>query len=312
MKYRNFIFTLNNPTEEEKRFWKSLLDVADFREDYFVRYVIFQTELGESETIHLQGYVELSKQMRLNEVRRKFGNRVHYEHRRGTQQQAIDYSKKEDTRVADALSGEGGAAKKLGKDTLQVVAKELQKGTALNTLMHDYPVQFIMHGPKIRSYALQLKGRRNSAPKVEIYYGKTGTGKSAMAQKKFPDAYWIPNPRKGGWWWPNYTGEETVIFDEFRHQLSLDTVLKLLDRYPFDVQEKGNNMNLVSKRIVFTTNIHPLLWYPNTAWHIKEPLRRRFRDFCTLHVFDDDSTWDNPQTCIEAFPLDPAADQMHY
>ncbi len=302
VKFRNFIFTINNPSDEVNMFWQSLVRLSDFREEKHVRYVVFQTERGDGGTIHLQGYVELDTQMRLPMVRRTFGE-GHYEVRKGSQATMVAYVTKEDTRMEGAASGEGGTPKKLGKDTMQVVSKELKEGKTCQELMHDYPVQFIMHGPQIRSYAMQLKGRRSTAPEVEIYFGKTGTGKSAMAQQKYPDAYWIPNPRKGGWWWPNYCGEEVVIFDEFRHQLSLDTMLKWLDRYPFDIQEKGNNMNFVSKKIVITTNIHPLQWYPNTLWDVKEPLRRRFKDFCKLLVFDDESTWDNPITENEAFPI---------
>ncbi len=309
--FRNFVFTLNNPTEENNEFWASLVRLADFRSDKHVRFVVYQTERGDGGTLHLQGYVELDKRMRMAMVRRTFGERGHYEPRRGTQAQARSYVTKEDTRVEDAPRGEGGIPKRLGKDSLQVVSAELKEGKSCEELMHDYPVQFIMHGPKIRSYAMQLKGRRTTAPEVEIYFGKTGTGKSAMAQQKYPDAYWIPNPRKGGWWWPNYCGEEVVVFDEFRHQLSLDTMLKWLDRYPFDIQEKGNNMNFVSKKIVITTNIHPLQWYPNTEWDVKEPLRRRFKDFCKLTVFEDESTWDNPVTNDEQWP-DAQADEFSF
>ncbi len=303
---RNFVFTLNNPTKEETFFWQSLLRIADFRTEHHVRYVIFQTELSDSGTIHYQGYLELSQQMRLTQVRRTFGSRVHFENRRGTQAQAIAYCKKEDSRVNDGLAGDGGEAKKLGKDTLAVVAASLQLGSGLKELVNDYPVSFIMHGAKIRSFALNMIGRRRAPPEVIIYYGPTGTGKSATADKNWPDAYWAPMPRAGGWWWPNYCGEETVIIDEFANQFKYHTMLRLLDRYPFDLQEKGSNMQLCAstKRIVFTTNIHPIQWYHNKSQADKAPLRRRFRDFAKIYTFAHDSTWEDPIMVEDVETLD--------
>ena len=298
---RNFVFTLNNPTQLELRFWKKLLRNSDFRKEHRVRYVIFQSEMSTSGTPHLQGYVELSTKFTSTRIKRRFGSRLHFENRRGTQAQAIAYSKKEDTRVVDGLAGDGGDAKKLGKDTVGVVAAALQLGGSLKELAEDYPVSFISHGQKIRSYALNMMGRRRTPPEVIIYYGVTGTGKSATADKNWPEAYWVPAPRPGGWWWPNFMGERTVIIDEFANQFKYHTMLRLLDRYPFDLQEKGGNMQLpaTTERIVFTTNIHPNQWYHNIPHRDKAPLRRRFRDFAKIYVFAADSTWDEPKMTLE-------------
>ncbi len=298
---RNFVFTLNNPTTLELKFWKKLLREGAFRKTHSVRFVSFQSEISLSGTPHLQGYVELTKQCIGTFIKRHFGFRIHFENRFGTQAQAIAYTKKQDTRVATGLAGDGGEAKKLGKDTLAVVAAALKLGGDLKECAEDYPVSFMRDGAKIRSYALNMIGRRRAPPEVIIYYGNTGTGKSASADKQWPEAYWVPMPRPGGWWWPNYCGEETVIIDEFANQFKYHTMLRLLDRYPFDLQEKGNNMQLAAstKRIVFTTNIHPNQWYSGIAHRDKRPLRRRFRDFCKIYVFADDSTWDVPNKTLE-------------
>lgn len=303
---RNFCFTLNNPTETELFFWQSLLRLKDFRKEHHVRYVIFQTEHPEGGQRHLQGYVELDCKFSATRCVREFGGRVHFENRRGTQAQAIAYSKKEASRVDSGLAGDGGDAKKLGKDTLAVVAASLILGGRLGELTEDYPVSFILHGAKIRSFALNMIGRRRAPPEVIIYYGVTGTGKSATADKNWPNAYWAPMPRSGGWWWPNYQGEETVIIDEFANQFKYHTMLRLLDRYPFDLQEKGSNMQLCAstKRIVFTTNIHPFQWYHNKSAADKAPLRRRFRDFAKIYTFAHDSTWDDPIMVEDVETLD--------
>ena len=88
---RNFVFTLNNPTRDEYKFWKKLLREKAFRTKHRVRFVIFQTEKSASGTTHLQGYVELANKFTPGQVRTHFGIRVHFENRRGTQAQAIAY-----------------------------------------------------------------------------------------------------------------------------------------------------------------------------------------------------------------------------
>ncbi len=302
---RNSCWTLNNPTLAEKQFWTSLARLKDFRTEHHVRYVVFQSEISESGTPHLQGYLELTVPMRIGQLKTHFGERVHHENRRGTQAQAADYAKKEDTRVVDGLAGEGGEPTNIGKDTVAVVAAALKEGSNLSEVAENYPVSFILHGAKIRSFALQQIGRRRAPPKVIIYYGVTGTGKSATADTNWPDAYWVPMPLSGGWWWPFYSGEETVIIDEFANQFKYHTMLRLLDRYPFMLQEKGSSMQLcaTTKRIVFTTNIHPHQWYHNKSWADKAPLRRRFRDFAKIYTFADNSTWNHP-IMVEGEPED--------
>ena len=127
-------------------------------------------------------------------------------------------------------------------------------------------MSFIKYGASIRSYALAQKGQRHDAPEVLIYYGKTGTGKTSHTWEEFPDAYNVPMPRTGGWWWPLYAGQETIIIDEFAHQFKFHTMLSIIDRYPFDIQEKGANSNFCSKRIIITSNIDPMNWYPGVDW----------------------------------------------
>ncbi len=292
MRIRNFVFTLNNPEPSELEWWDRLASNQRFRDTNRVGYVVYQQEKGTNGTVHLQGYVEMRVQRTLITIKNTFGNRLHVEKRRGTQAQAIAYSQKNDTRMENGVSGEGGDAKKLGKDKLSVVAEHIKAGASIEELADDYPVSFIKYGAKIRSFSLQRLGPRKFAPEIHILYGDTGTGKSMYAAKRWPDAYWPPMPRTGGWWWPNYTGQKTVVFDEFANQWKYHTMLRLCDRYAFDVQEKGSNMHMVSKVLVFTTNIDPLQWYPGVPYETKAPLRRRFKDYATIYDFDEeDYTW---------------------
>lgn len=88
----NWVFTLNNPTAQEEALLNSLVPNVAV-------YVVFQREKGEVQgTEHFQGYIELKAKKTLHAMRSLL-ERAHLEPRKGTQQQAIDYSKKEDTRI---------------------------------------------------------------------------------------------------------------------------------------------------------------------------------------------------------------------
>ncbi len=182
---RNALITLNNPTLEEAIFWKRLARNERERNKLQVSYVVFQEEKGLNGTPHFQIYVEFTRAIRLAGIKRRLGQRIHIERRRGTQAQAIAYCLKEQTRVTDGDRGEGGEAKKLGKDKLSVVMAALaEEGSDLATISSDYACTFVKYGAKIISYRLSQLGPRNSAPEVHILYGPTGVGKTALMLKR--------------------------------------------------------------------------------------------------------------------------------
>lgn len=83
-----FVFTLNNPTEDERASYAQLSEHDD------VKYLIIGRERGEQGTPHLQGFIILSRTYRFNRVRALLP-RSHVEKARGTSKQAADYCRKE-------------------------------------------------------------------------------------------------------------------------------------------------------------------------------------------------------------------------
>lgn len=86
---RRWVFTLNNPTDEEK------LSVATFLNSESVKYGVVGRETGANGTPHLQGFFILNDVQRFNAVKRRVGDRCFLELARGTSQQARDYCKKD-------------------------------------------------------------------------------------------------------------------------------------------------------------------------------------------------------------------------
>lgn len=88
-----------------------------------VRYIVLQREkCPTTKKLHIQGYAEFLKPVRFSWIQRLFGEKCHCEIARGTQEQCINYCKKEETR--DLIHCEYGEPSKAsgGCDTSSVIA----------------------------------------------------------------------------------------------------------------------------------------------------------------------------------------------
>lgn len=174
-----------------------------------------------------------------------------------------DYVQKEETRVA-VIEGYGDLAKEQGKRSdLDYVYEKIAQGASIYDVMDEFPRVFMKnHAAISKLCAMYDKPRPYGDCHVEIWWGVTGSGKSHAAYHTYPDAYRKTIPGK---WWEGYRGQDTVIFEEFNpdedKELRLPELLKILDKYPYQVEVKGASMQLKANRFIITTNIDPRLWY---------------------------------------------------
>lgn len=237
----NWCFTLNNPTDTQlPRLWDC-------------KYAVWQLEQGS--TPHLQGYVQLVKRARLSAMK-KINAEAHWEPRKGTHEQAKQYCTKEETRVEGpweygeptVTSGQRNDIKAAMKRTLE--ADEVQ-------VADEHPEVWCKYYRALERYKRIKTQNRDFKTEVYIIYGEPGSGKSSYCMKQDPNAYWKPK----GPWWDGYSGQHTVVIDEFYGWLPYDFLNRLLDRYPLIVETKGGAVNFVSKVIYITSNKHPIEWY---------------------------------------------------
>lgn len=117
-----WMFTLNNPEDV-------FAPMEFIQEDEFI---VWQLEQGASGTPHLQGYVEFKNKKRLASVK-KLCARAHWEQRRGTQDQAVEYVTKDDTRVDGPWSY--GTQQQPGQRTdLELLRDMMKNGDSLETI----------------------------------------------------------------------------------------------------------------------------------------------------------------------------------
>ncbi len=255
---RNVCFTLNNPTAP-----------VLFNEEK-MDYLIMQLEVGEEGTTHIQGYCELKTQQRLNAVKALLGGpTVHIEARRGTQQQAIDYCKKDDTRAPGSEPKEFGTPKKQGKrNDINAFRDAIILGKRERELIldDDYCPTVAKYPKLYAKIAAMDPPKRTEDLEVTLLIGPTGLGKTRyVIDKHLDDPLFYRIPLSNGtMWYDGYDKHTSVLMDDFAgaaSHMTLVTLLQLLDRYPVQVPIKGGHTWYLPTHIYLTSNILPAEWY---------------------------------------------------
>lgn len=264
IKMRNLIITINNPALSD---WVTLQVNL---ENGTIAYAMYQLESGLSGTNHIQGYLEFSSPKTLKQLKNMFPT-GHIECRKGTQQQAIAYCSKVETRIDGPF--EHGLKKEQGHRTdLANVAFGIQESkNTIAEIAMEFPTQFLKyHGGIAKLITLTMKPR-SEPPKVWWIHGDTGTGKSKFVSLQEGSKYWKPLPSR---WWDGYAQEEIIILDDLRKDcMKYHELLRLLDRYPLKGETKGGWIEINSGKIMITSCFSPQDFY-NGREDIAQLLRR--------------------------------------
>lgn len=256
-----WVFTVNNYSLEEEFYL--MFDLAP------ITYICFGHEKSAEGTPHLQGYVEVNYRVDFNVIRKWRGfERAHLEPRKGTQKQAIDYTKKSDK---DEWF-EAGVPRQLKPGSRRDLddARRIALEDGMKEVVPWANLQAIRTAEKYLEYC---EPARNHKPIVTWLYGPTGAGKSRMAHTMYPNAY---TKSDGSKWWNGYDRHETVIWDDFRDSdIQFNELLRLLDRYECRVETKGGMRQFVPKEIVITSCHSPDEMYKNITSERKDQLLRR-------------------------------------
>lgn len=255
--FRNVCVTYNNPP-------------LDFDPTVFqahCTYYIVAKEKGESGTPHLQCYMEFKNRYRLNRIQRLFKAKVHLEARKGSPQQASEYCKKDGSFV------EYGKISKPGKrNDIANLKAAVMKGDSILTLYNDHDAMYKYHrAAKDHRLHLQMADKKFTPMEVICYYGDAGAGKTRLANETYPDIFHVPSVEP--LWFDGYSGEDTILLDDFYGGLNYSRLLKILDGYRFSVPIKGGFVWKKWTRVIITSNVHPKKWYPEKKF---DALARRF------------------------------------
>ncbi len=279
-------FTHNNPTE------------ALMFEEAEMEYLVYQEEIGDGSdavpegTYHFQGYCEFKTQKRLAAAKALLGGiTVHIEPRRGTQEQAIAYCKKVDTRIPDTEIFEEGTPRVQGKRIDLEGFKDAVKGGAKQRDLLDDHFGILARYPRFYNTINQcFRPERSEKPEVILLIGPTGTGKTRTVMDEFgaSEDFWRQPINNKTIWFDGYDGQSVVLFDDFagkRSHIDLYTLLQMLDRYTISVPTKGGHTWWMPSKVFITTNILPKHWF---GWENRAEqyvaLARRFTKVVLYYV----------------------------
>lgn len=239
-KVRGWVFTLNNPTEQEE------LLVKEFAKSY-CKFLCFGREVGEQGTPHLQGNLQLKAPQRLSWLKDKLGDRTHFEERRGSEYDALKYNTKDGDYWIHDDRQPGSRS-----DILNAVRCE-----SIQQVVDEHPEVYVKFHAGIEKLFLRREQRYEGDRKVIWLHGLTGTGKTyeAVREGGAKEVSWNNGFLIG------YEGEETVVFDEFdkRSDISLSMFLRLTDNYPLTVNVKNGQRHWNARTIYITSTVEPRL-----------------------------------------------------
>lgn len=287
-------WTWNNPTLTDES-TEALFKEAGYS------YLIFEPEFGESGTFHYQGYVEFPKLKRLSQLK-KLQPAIHWERRKGSQQQAIDYCKK------DGRSNEWGTP----CETNQGARSDLSRGIQLlreggiRAVATEAPETYVRNHRGLMALDLLTKPPK-PAPTVTLAFGPPGCGKSRhFHDNSDPNSRWVNAVDGTGLWFDGYAGERFALLDDFCGRAShytLANLLRLLDRYELRVPVKGGHVWWIPEHIMLTTNFHPRDWYDWSSREVQFPALQRRIDLVLwwkhpkqpepIEITPDDPDWDH-------------------
>ena len=241
----------------ERAFFKDYKSACDYFtrifETDFIDYACFQVERGEKGgNLHLQGFMHYRKSMDFGAVRRIFPG-IHLDQTGGSNFDNREYCKKEKTRVEGFEFFEVGQLVEEGQrlDNENFKKDMVNLDIPLAKLIEDYPYQAMMNLAKIKALREELKLARfeNEVRNVRVtyIYGASRAGKTTYVRRVLK--YAPKDVAKVGKYnttgqFDAYKGQDVLLFDEFKGQLSLTEMNDYTEGEPLNFH--GRNFNRVA------------------------------------------------------------------
>ena len=227
-----------------------------------VRYFVAGEEIcPDTGRTHWQAYIELFKVVRLNALKEILDDeKAHCAPARGNPTENITYCKK-DGKVYREEGTPSKATQGKRTDLIALRTHFQNKRTEREAIETDELLLPVAKYPRlVNKLSLLYSVERSWVTELHVFWGPPGTGKSHTAfeeAKQLGTIYFKPE----GQWWDGYEGQEVVIFEDFRGETGLATLLRLADKYPMRVAVKGGFAQFVAKRIYITSNLDVDDWF---------------------------------------------------
>lgn len=266
---KNYCFTINNWTEEDKSTLQTLYNAENHR------YLCFGFEIGDQGTKHIQGYICFNQRRTFRWVKNHLPSGAHIEQAKGSPHQNREYCRKEEDEEHGEFCEYGQPPAGQGARTdIDEFLAGIREGKSLLELADTHGSYILRYHRGAAALRCMYSKPRDWKSEVFVYWGKTGTGKTKKAFIEMCDKKAFIYP--GGGWFDGYDGQKDAIFDDFTGgEFKLTYLLRLLDWTEMKVPIKGDFVQWVPRRIFITSNLSPMNWYANAHPEHQEALQRR-------------------------------------
>lgn len=277
---KNWCFTWNSPTEGKSA--KEL--VQEIAQNFDTQYVIGGLETAPSTgQKHLQGFLILKTKKRLTALKKIDPLKgAHWEVARGSPSENKTYCSKEGRFHEE---GEMPETAERGRADIKEIRKMVNEGKNMAEILQ---VATSYQSAKMAQLMIEHRAppKRANAPTVVWCHGETGSGKSRWAHSLHPDAYLAPGTK----WFQGYVGQKVAIFDDFRaSDMPFNMLLKVLDRYPLQLETKGGFTHWYPEKIIITTPLSPEYTYGAIPQEDMRQLLRRITEVKAFPMSADEA-----------------------
>jgi len=256
MSAKSWVCTLNNWTQPEYD------HLVEMYAEHMTALIIGKEHAPTTGTPHLQLYVTLKQNRTLKWLKSELNSRGCWTKAKGTFDQNLAYSGKEDKDPLVMSTKKQGA-----RTDLTSLYDKLKEGASMLDIMATNPsFQHIRVAEKFFEYC---GPKRPTGPrKCFWFWGPTYCGKTHDATHEFGDSWCIIDTNEGQkTWFDSYNNEKVLILDELRPKsMSFKTLLTLMDEYTRWVEKKGSGCWGNWETVVVTSPLPPHSWSDGTGW----------------------------------------------
>lgn len=284
---RKWQLTFNNP--EEHGMSREIIKVLLW--NFKINYWCMCDEVGESGTRHTHLFIQSKNAISFDSLKSKFPS-AHIEKAQGTAQENRDYIRKEgkyensdkkETNLIETFEEEGilQEEKQGRRNDLEDIFNMIKDGASELEIIEKHPHYMNSSSyQKVRNLLLEEDANKWRPVQVTYMYGETGTGKTSYlvgllgSYSAFYRVTDYTHPFDG------YNGQETILFDEYRSDIPLSSMLNYLDGHPCDLPCRYQNKKAMWKQVYIASNIPLNMQYdgqyidPQTAQAFKRRINK--------------------------------------